>query len=164
MKLLPVRPILAATIGALISLGCATTYQSKGFTGGFSETQLAENIFQVRFRGNAYTSMERATDFTLLRSAELALQHGYPYFVVIDDAQHVDTSTYTTQPKATTNVDVFAGTATTTYAGGETYVYRKPSVANTIVCFKERPGNAPVVFEAAFIQQSIRAKYGLVSE
>ena len=27
--------------------GCATTYQPAGFTGGYSQTQLAENVFHV---------------------------------------------------------------------------------------------------------------------
>ena len=47
---------------------CATTYQSEGLTGGFSETQLDENIFRVTFYGNGYTGKERVTDFALLRS------------------------------------------------------------------------------------------------
>jgi len=46
---------LFAIFVILIS-GCATTYQPQSFTGGFSETQLAENIFQVLFNGNAYTA------------------------------------------------------------------------------------------------------------
>ena len=64
-------------LSAFLLSGCATAYQPKGFTGGFSETQLDESVFQVSFRGNAYTSSERAADFTLLRSAELTIENGY---------------------------------------------------------------------------------------
>jgi hypothetical protein len=59
---------------------CATGYKSDGFVGGYSETQLDENVFKVAFRGNGYTRQDRAADFTLLRSAELALKSGYSYF------------------------------------------------------------------------------------
>src|SRR5437764_1386447 len=62
-------------IGGLLFVACATPYQRHGFTGGFSESQLDENVFRVNFRGNGYTSPERAADFTLLRSAELARAH-----------------------------------------------------------------------------------------
>ena len=68
----------------VVMSGCATPYQPDSFTGGFSETQLGENIFQVSFQGNAYIGGEKVSDFSLLRSAELALEHGFPYFVVVE--------------------------------------------------------------------------------
>jgi len=74
-------------IGALSGLdlvGCAKAYQPKGLSGGFSETQVGENSFNVYFRGNGQTHEERAEDFTLLRSAEVALAHGYQYFIIVD--------------------------------------------------------------------------------
>ena len=54
---------------AVLSAGCATAYQKQGLTGGFSETQLGENVFQISFKGNGYTSQDRASDFTLLRGS-----------------------------------------------------------------------------------------------
>ena len=64
--------------------GCATGYHSKGFTGGYSNMKLQDNIFKVTFRGNAYSSMERTGDFALLRSAEITIENGYKYFVVLE--------------------------------------------------------------------------------
>jgi hypothetical protein len=61
----------------MLVAACATPYQSRGLAGGFSETQLSENMFQVYFRGNGYTREERVDDFALLRSAELAEEHGF---------------------------------------------------------------------------------------
>ena len=46
-------------------------------SGGFTESQLDTNVFRVTFKGNGYTSPDRAEDMALLRSAELALQHGF---------------------------------------------------------------------------------------
>jgi len=56
--------------------GSATSYQPKSFSSGYSETRLREDVFRVSFNGNGYTGRERAADFSLLRSAELALENG----------------------------------------------------------------------------------------
>jgi hypothetical protein len=42
---------LCAVFVVILLTSCATTYQKQGFTGGFSETQLGENIFQISFKG-----------------------------------------------------------------------------------------------------------------
>ena len=51
------------------------------------------------------------------------------------------------------------GTATTTTYGGETYLIRRPTTSNTIVCFKEKPQE--FAYNAAFIVKSMKEKYGL---
>lgn len=157
--------------------GCATPYQGRSFSGGFSETQLSPNVFQVSFAGNGYTSEEKAADFTLLRSAELALQHGYGYFVIVDEkswqTKSVRTAPTTTQ--TTYNGNTLAslnasgsygtysgttmGTATTRTYGGQSFVISKPQKSNTIVCFTAPPESASFVLDAQFLQQSLKAKY-----
>ena len=146
--------------------GCATTYQSSGLSGGYSETQLDENVFKVTFRGNGYTSNERASDFTLLCSAELAIQNGYKYFVVIDANSYTSNSTYTTPTTSNTTANVYGssnyayGNATTTTYGGQTYSISKPSSSNTIVCFNEKPESG-FSYNAEFIYENITQKYGI---
>ena len=146
--------------------GCETAYQSSGFSGGYSETQLDTNVFKVTFRGNGYTSTERASDFTLLRSAELALQNGFKYFVVIDANSYTSKSIYTTPTTYNTTANVYGtgnyayGNATTTMYGGQTYSISKPSSSNTIVCFTEKPSNA-FSYNAEFIFKNITEKYGI---
>src|SRR5467141_728098 len=160
------RTTLAVLIVALLA-GCATPYQAKGMTGGFSETQLDENVFQVRFNGNGYTSGERAADFTLLRSAELARMHGYSYFIIVQSRAGNRYSTYTTPVQSHTTASATSygnttyGSATTTTTGGETYLISKPGVMNTIVCFKDRPeGYQGMVYNADFLYNSLSQKYG----
>lgn len=146
--------------------GCATSYQAKSFSGGYSETQLDENVFKVTFRGNRYTRRERAADFTLLRSAELALQHGYKYFMVVDANSSTSHSSYTTPTTSNTTASVYGtgnyayGNATTTTYGGQTYNISKPSSSNTIVCFKEKPQSV-FSYNANFIFKSMTQKYGI---
>ena len=158
---------------------CATPYAPVGIWGdGFSETQLDVNVFIVRFLGNEFTSMERAVDFTLLRSAELARENGYQYFAVIDDETSMSTSTYTTPTTTTTNArgtvagttttvgsvtsthGTVVGTATSTTYGGQTYTLESPRTVNTIVFFEQRPQEG-FAFDAGFLVSSLREKYGI---
>jgi hypothetical protein len=153
---------LAAALAA-----CATGYQSSGLTGGFEETQLAPNVFQVRFQGNAYTKPERAADYALLRSAEVVLENGFTHFAIVDSKDAAKLGTWTTPGRSTTTIDArtrsgrTTGTATTTQTGGQTVVYQKPSTSNTIVCFKGQPELDAIVYDAAFLRASLRKKYGM---
>jgi hypothetical protein len=152
-----------------IAAACATSYQPKGFTGGFSETQITANSFQVYFHGNAKTGEERAEDFTLLRSAEVSLEHGFPYFIVVDERAGASTSVYTMPTQTTTTGQATAmgntafGSATSTTTGGHSFLIHKPSLRNTIVCFKEKPDVQGIVYEAEFVAHSIAAKYGMAT-
>ena len=74
--------LLPLLISIFVLSACATPYQQKGFTGGFSDVQLAENMWKVNFNGNSYTSAEKSTNYTLLRCAELCLENGFSYFTV----------------------------------------------------------------------------------
>lgn len=161
MKLLSVLLLIA------FLSGCATTYQRKGFSGGYSETQLGENIFQVSFLGNGYTRGERASDFALLRSAEVTTENGFRYFIVVESGKDSSLSTYTTPTQSHTTGSAYGygntayGSATTTTTGGQTYIIRKPSTTNMILCFKEKPNVAGLIFEAEFVKKSLRQKYSI---
>jgi hypothetical protein len=125
----------------LILSGCATDYQRQGttFLGwwdgyGYSSTQIDTNVFQVTFKGNAYTESDRANNFALLRSAELTLENGYEYFVIIDAQKYSKNSSDTTPTTSTTNIRT-----------------------NTIMCFKEKPEEFS--YNARFIEKSLKKKY-----
>jgi len=161
------KNFIAITFAALILQGCTpTSYQKTGLTGGYSDTQLDENIFHVSFNGNGFTSRERAVDFTLLRSAELTIKNGFEYFAVIDANSYTSHSTYTTPTTSQTTGSAHVsgnyvyGSATTTTTGGQTYEISKPSSSNTIMCFKEKP-EAFFTYSAKFIYRSIRQKYNI---
>jgi hypothetical protein len=151
----------------VFATGCATPYKPDGLTGGFSETQLDENVFKVSFSGNGYASKERAADFSLLRSAELALEHGYNFFIIVDASEYTKIETHTTpttyQTKGKVNHYNYNSTynATTRSFGGETYTTSKPRATNTIVCYKEKPVVNGMVYNAAFINKSIKEKYDI---
>ena len=134
--------------------GCATGYGQKGmFSGGFEETQLGPDMYSVSFSGNGSTSMARAADFTLLRSAELALENGYPFFINIEQKQWTET-----EVSSTPVVGSSAGGASSS-AGGYTTMEDVPRIQNTIKLLKEKDSASDLVYDAQFLVDSLRAKY-----
>ncbi len=125
-------------IAILVLSGCASGYQHQGTTlvglwDGYSSTQIDKNVFQVTFKGNAFTGREKVYDYALLRSAELTLENGYEYFVIIDPQKYSNNNSDTAP---TTNIST-----------------------NTIVCSKEKPEGFS--FNARFIKKSMQKKYQL---
>lgn len=157
----------ASLVAMTIFVGCATDYQKRGFSGGYDETQLGENIFQVSFRGNGYTSGERAADFALLRAAEVTIENGFRFFILADKEQGASVSSYTTPTYSNTTASAYGygnmayGQAHTMTYGGQTHFVSKPRMRNTIVCFKEKPDVNALVFDAVFVAKSLRKKYEL---
>ena len=144
------RAIAAVLVLTVLGSACATGYTSrKDGAGAFSETQVDRNVWVVRFSGNRYTSDERATDLTLLRSAELALDNGFPYFAIIGSADESSQTSFTQ----------VHGSGRSAWAS--THTRRAPGLANTIVGLKQRPEDGSYAFDAEFIRDSMRKKYGL---
>jgi hypothetical protein len=88
---------VAAALG-----GCttATPYQpyraetAGGVHGGYSDQRLAPDRYLVKFHGNELTSRDRVEGYMLYRAAELALQHDYDWFLMVDRHTEHDTQTY----------------------------------------------------------------------
>jgi hypothetical protein len=156
---------LVTTLVTAAITGCATTYQADSFTGGFTETRYAEDVYEVSFNGNGYTSEQRASDLALLRSAELTLKSGYKYFVVFSGDTKSGIYSYTT-PKQTVTTGTVQTYGNTGYVnaqsqtyGGQTYNVAKPTATKIFKMFKEEPIQSPMRFNAAFICESIGSKY-----
>ena len=163
--------ILMVVASVAVLAGCATAYQKQGFTGGFDETQLQPNIYRVTFKGNGYTSAERAADYALLRSAELTLQNGYSYFAIVEardgstqGSVTLPTQSYTTGSATAygsgNTVNAYGQSSTTTY-GGQTIHFTKPSSSNTILMLKSKDEIQGMVYDAKFLYGSLVAKYGV---
>tara|TARA_R110000772_G_scaffold48719_1_gene111166 strand:+ start:1785 stop:2276 length:492 start_codon:yes stop_codon:yes gene_type:complete len=156
--------IITALILALI--GCGTTYKSKGFTGGFSEIQLAENVFEISFQGNAFVDAATVRDYAMLRAAEVTLEYGYEYFTLIEEDDSIKTVTATTGGSATTNYqgavsgNSVSGTAQTQYSPPQTTTYNKPASRKTIITYIEKPENV-ISYSAVFVRDSIKKAYKL---
>jgi hypothetical protein len=153
--------LIIAGIFLIVLTSCASPYQREGFGGGYSDAQLSENVFRVGFRGNGYTSADRASDFALIRAAELTLENGFNYFVVVNENNSVHASSYTT-PTTTNSSAYVSGNYvygnSTTY-GGQTFTSYKPRNSVTIACFKNKPEQFS--FDAGYLIHSLKTKYGL---
>lgn len=132
----------------LTSNGCATPYQEDGFfvfvRGGYWETKEDENVFRVGFKGNENTSMERATDFSLLRAAEITLEHGYTYFSI--EERHF----YWNRGIPMINTFTYSYTPTSV-----------PGHVITIRCFHTNPPDRMTTYNAEFTLNQLSKKYDL---
>jgi hypothetical protein len=150
---------------ALFMVGCATKYQADGFTGGFTETQVAENVWRVAFRGNGYTRSTRAEELALLRSADLAIQNGFRYFAFIESRIDKSSVAITSPTQSTSSFSANSyggniyGTGTTTTYGGNTTIINRPSAVNTVMMFKNKPELPGVIYDANFVCDSVGRKY-----
>ena len=152
----------------LIAVGCSTSYQPRGFTGGYTDMKIQDDIFQVSFSGNGYTGRQKAQNFALLRSAEVTFENGYHYFVVLGGETMNEQSSFTTPVQSHTIGQVYGyrNSATfrsqTIYTGGQTYNFNKPVATLTIRCFKTKPEDAGgIIYDAETVQTNMRSQYGI---
>jgi hypothetical protein len=70
---------------ALLAAGCgsATPYRPMTLQGGYTQSRLGADMVNVVFQGNAYTPWRTAKVYALYRSAELAVEFDFDYFVVV---------------------------------------------------------------------------------
>jgi hypothetical protein len=93
---------------AVLLAGCGTDYQARGADGGFSDKQLGPALWQVEITTNSYTDRALIREFALLRSAQLAVQHGYTHFAMADP--HAGSAaTRFVEPAADNTIVMFAG-------------------------------------------------------
>lgn len=68
---------------ALLVACAATPYQplTKGY--GYTEQKLESDRYRISFAGNAQTSRDTVQNYLLYRAAELTLENGRDYFIVV---------------------------------------------------------------------------------
>jgi hypothetical protein len=158
------RSILIVVGIALLLTACATRYQPVAFTGGYSEMQVDANTYKVSFRGNGYTSRDRVETYLMYRCAELTVETGHDYFVLVgggtDARQDLVTTpgtyTSTTTGSATAYGNTAYGSSTTTgtYTPGQTFIITKHDGTAAIKVFKgAKPSDNPNAFVAKEVLQ-----------
>ena len=65
-------------------VACATTYQPKSLSGGFSETQIDSTTVRVAFEGNGYTNRTTVENYLIYRAAEVTVERGFDWFLVTE--------------------------------------------------------------------------------
>jgi hypothetical protein len=141
--------------------GCYTSYAPKSFWngGGFSETMLSPDVAQISFKGNGYTGDERAGDMVLLRAADLAIEHGFPY-VAVDGVQMSDSASTVFTP-GYYQAHVVGNSVYASGVPAMPITIHAPSSRVTARFFHEQRSG---VLDARFLAASIRSKYGIKPE
>ena len=150
MKVIPLV-LLLLLLGA-----CAKPLQPDNYTEQISSTRLDQNTFQVSYPGSSNSADEKTTDLTLLRSAEVALAHGFNYFIIVNNGEP-DTSSLKVSGQDENDLENI-GHEPTIYRG-KRYLNVDPDARNKIVCFKEKPEGFAYV--ALFVKATLRSKYQL---
>lgn len=155
-------------VAAMLLSGCATPYQSTGYTGGHTYERFEEDLFAVSFGGNGFTSMKRTRDFCLLRCAEVTLEYQFKFFSIerVIDKSGVDrvdlgtTSNTTGSVNVSGNYGYYNGMTTTTTNTVSVY---KPGITYVIRCYDEPPtsGHHSQIYNAQSIETEIRNQYKL---
>ena len=164
----------------LVSVGfaaCTTPYAPYGCTWllkkcvGYSQVQLAPEVYQVRFEATGSNDTRaRIEDYTLLRSAELTLESGFEYFVVLQTADETSTWIQSSPGVFSDSVISCSGkgeneacvTSPGVWSGGGSYVTSLPGYAYTVK-FIADPAEMQevIVYNARTIQRDIRSKHSL---
>lgn len=92
--------MIAAALTATALAGCmtATPYQPEAAgqrtSGGYSEQRLGPDRYRVHFHGNSMTPRDRVEGYMLYRAAELTVQNGYDWFLILDRHTDREVQTY----------------------------------------------------------------------
>jgi hypothetical protein len=88
---------VAGLLTLLLALaGCAakpTPYQPASDGYGYSQQQIEANRYRITFAGNSATSLDTVRSYMLYRAAEVTVESGHDYFVVVDQNTQ-STTTY----------------------------------------------------------------------
>ncbi len=160
-----IRAVAVIGIATILLSSCGPTkYISAGssfWTGqcGYSESPLDSATWQVTFMGNDNTADELVNRYALYRSAELTVQHGFDYYVVMnnnDVAALTSTVNHNNKKETSTQykVDPYTGkpvpvTVTNSNSTSTVTTTASHTVTKTIRMFAgARPADNPDAYDA----------------
>lgn len=107
--------VLGLLVAGLAACYGPTPYKPREDGYGYSELKLEDNRYRVTFAGNSATSRETVENYLLYRAAELTLDRGYDYFIMVSQDTAIDTR--------------YRQTISGAYGFGYYYWYPYPTVA-----------------------------------
>ena len=165
------KTIIFLCLSCLFIVGCATAYQPKGLTGGYSHFNLSPDNFSIRFSGNAYTSRETVKKYLFYRASELTLEHGYKYFIISGGEDTTETSyTLNSNSNTTGNASIYGNTYgnsfnaygnfnSNTNTSSTLNSMSKPVLSIMVKCLNEEPSDYNgIVIDADFYVSSNTVK------
>jgi hypothetical protein len=76
--------ITLSTLCLVAACAKPTPYQPANGGYGYSEQQIEDKRYRVSFEGNASTPRAEVQNYLLYRAAELTVQNGFDYFIIVD--------------------------------------------------------------------------------
>lgn len=71
------------TLVLLMLMSCATGYHKKGFSGGYTDEQVGQDMYEVSFNGNSYIGRKTIDKYLKRRCAELTKEKGFSHYVIV---------------------------------------------------------------------------------
>lgn len=92
------RTVLSALVAALLAGACAgpTSYSPADNGSGFRDIRIEPGRYRVQFAGNSLTPRETVETYLLYRAAEVTLEAGGDYFVIVEGDTAVEREYRTT--------------------------------------------------------------------
>lgn len=107
--------VVVAVLATMVA-NCATTYQRMGFTGGYSDEYLGNDIYLVTVAVNAYTDVTTAYSYFHRRASEIVEEYGYDGYEVLELSSSAKSGI--------------------TYIGDRPYFFQKPRVFGRLQCYQ----------------------------
>ncbi|MGZ3790090.1 MAG: CC0125/CC1285 family lipoprotein [Bacteriovorax sp.] len=128
----------------LLLVSCSTPYQKLGKRGGYSEEKINDRVYKVSFQGNTRTTDEVVYKYFLRRCAEIALEHHYTHFTIIETEDKSKSAVVTSEgsPKSQKRITTMRYSGSTNYSPTEYKNITKHIIEGKIALFKE--GEEPV--------------------
>ena len=169
LRVIRMGKVLVIHLAAFLWLlgGCSTSpndyHPSKALLGGrgYKELDLQYGVYYIEYKGDEDTTPEKNEDYVLLRAAELAVENGYPYFMVRNHRTDMETEEDETRDFYEKDC-VFDECDRLARDSYDTAALQIPISRVTIACFKEKPADVDIeILDAHGVRTKIRRKYGL---
>lgn len=145
--------LLAVFCFTLTLVGCATGYKPNGWSGGYSEMKLGNDMYKVSFNGNGYTGSERVANYFLRRCAEITKENGFEYFAMVD--QLASSSQHSLGTTTNGNINQSANGGYNYNSNSQTNYVTKHSREGVIKLFKSG-SQPPVAYEASVVLSNFK--------
>ena len=143
-------------VSTILFCSCTSTYKQADYfhTEGFVDTRLGLEMFKVTYNGGAFTDIQTAVDFCLLRCAEVTIERGHNYFRVTKDTTGI--SRYLVR-----NSDLHGSIngSPVRILGGYSQDIPRAVSSNIIVCKKSIPPSSNEFLNARKIKDYLTQKY-----
>lgn len=157
------RLVAAAGVFAILS-ACATPYGKYGIAGGYTDSRIDENTFSISVDTNGFTNQQTTSMHAMYRAAELTLNNGYDYFVIVNDSKTPSGMIVNTPGSAHTKLTTYGSSATakTTYTPGPAIPLAFPNSTLVIKSFKgTKPSESPNAYDARSVMTYLAPQIGV---